>query len=120
MKSGRVVSFYLMCVFFFPVVAPEPECPGPATHFGAQQRDGDGGGEEVPQPQLPQPLPQLEHRRQVRPAGCNPRMGFLPRVAASLITIASNCSFRAQNNTFLSFCWRLLDVKTSQRHLFTQ
>lgn len=107
-----------MC--FFPVVAPEPECPGPATHFGAQQRDGDGGGEEVPQPQLPQPLPQLEHRRQVRPAGCNLRMGFLPRVAASLITIASNCSFREQNNTFLPFCWRLLDVKTFQRHLFTQ
>lgn len=52
-----------MC--FFPIVAPEPERPGPATHFRAQQRDGDGGGEEVPQPQLPQPLPQLEHRRQV-------------------------------------------------------
>lgn len=49
MKSGGIGSFYLICFFFFPlVVAPQPERPGPATHFGAQQRDGDGGGEEVP------------------------------------------------------------------------
>lgn len=46
--------------------ASQPECPGPAAHLGAQQRDRDGGGEEVPQPQLPQPLPELEHQRQVR------------------------------------------------------
>lgn len=45
--------------------ASQPECPGPAAHLGAQQRDRDGGGEEVPQPQLPQPLPELEHQRQV-------------------------------------------------------
>lgn len=109
-----------MCVFFFPVVAPELECPGPATHFRAQQRDGDGGGEEVPQPQLPQPLPQLEHRRQVRRAGCNLRVRFLPHIAATLTTIASNYSFRAQSNTFLPFCLRLLDVKTFKRHLFIQ
>lgn len=68
-----------VCVFFFlPVVAPEPERPGPATHFRAQQRDGDGGGEEVPLPQLAQPLPQLEHRRQVRGPGCDLGVGFLP------------------------------------------
>lgn len=98
MKSGRIISFYLMCVCFFPIVAPEPERPGPATHLRAQQRDGDGGGEEVPQPQLPQPLPQLEHRRQVRRAGCNLRVGFLPHVTASPATIASNYSSLAQSN----------------------
>lgn len=69
-------SFLFNVCVFFPVVAPELERPGPATHFRAQQRDCDGGGEEVPEPQLPQPLPQLEHRRQVRVA-CNLRVGFL-------------------------------------------
>lgn len=47
------------------LVATKPECPGPAAHLRAQQRDGDGGGEEMSQPQFPQPLPQLEHQRQV-------------------------------------------------------
>lgn len=43
------------------LIAAEPECSGPAAHFGAQQRDSDGGGEKMSQPQLPQSLPQLEH-----------------------------------------------------------
>lgn len=50
----------LMCHVNF-LIAAEPECSGPAAHLGAQQRDGDGGGEEMSQPQLPQSLPQLEH-----------------------------------------------------------
>lgn len=78
MKPGWIIPFCLMCVCFVPVVAAEPERSGPATHFRAQQRDGDGGGEEVPQPQLAQPLPQLEHRRQVRGPGCTLGVGFLP------------------------------------------
>jgi len=55
-----------VCVCVLPPVAAAPERPGPAAHLGAQQRDGDGGGEEMSQTQLPQPLPQLEHQRQVR------------------------------------------------------
>lgn len=50
----------LMCDVNF-LIAAEPECSGPAAHLGAQQRDSDGGGEEMSQPQLPQSLPQLEH-----------------------------------------------------------
>lgn len=48
-----------------PLVAAELERPGSASHLGAQQRDGDGSGEEMSQPQLSQPLPELEHQRQV-------------------------------------------------------
>lgn len=48
-----------------PLVATEPECPGPAAHLRAEQWDSDGGGQEVSQPQLSQPLPQLEHQWQV-------------------------------------------------------
>lgn len=88
LHSGWILHFYLNeCVYVcFPAVAPEPERPGPAAHFRAQQRDGDGGGEEVPQPQLSQPLPQLEHRRQVRRPRCNLRVDFLSRIIAILIT----------------------------------
>lgn len=50
----------LLCDVNF-LIAAEPECSGPAAHFGAQQRDSDGSGEEMSQPQLPQSLSQLEH-----------------------------------------------------------
>lgn len=41
-------SLKYFCVL--PLVATEPECPGPAAHLRAQQRDSDGGGEEMSQP----------------------------------------------------------------------
>lgn len=62
------LMFSFSYVLTFPARSPaasQPERPGPAAYLGAQQRDRDGGGEEVPQPQLPQPLPELEHQRQV-------------------------------------------------------